>query len=83
MNLNEIEKGIDGEDLTGKVVIIRKDSLVSPYSEGDRRFLAKVGFGCKPGLIGRAVWGIFLVDGEECRMNRSDVEGIAVNQERS
>ena len=71
---------IDGQDLEGKVVVIRKSSLAKPYKEGPRLFKAVGGFGCSPSAIGRAVFGKFLHDGEECRWDRSDVEGILKEQ---
>ena len=39
-------------------------------------FLAQSGFGCSPDASGRAVYGQFLIDGEEVRFNRQDFIGI-------
>jgi hypothetical protein len=63
------------QDLTGKVVLIRKDVL-KPEWHYDRRFLVKGGFGALPHTMGKALMGTFLVDGESCRMSGWDVESV-------
>jgi hypothetical protein len=64
---------ISGQELEGKVVVIRKSSLAAAYKEQPRLFKANGGFGCSPHAIGRAVFGKFLHDGEECRWYRGDM----------
>lgn len=70
---------LSGLDLKGKVLVVRKDALAPEWRDKDRRFHATDGFGCSPVKMGRAVFGDFLLDGEHCRMNRSDFEGVAVD----
>lgn len=67
---------ITGIDLKGKTVLVRRDSFSPQYRDGDRRFKCAGGFGCSPTAIGTAVFGTFLSDGEEARINRSDVESV-------
>ena len=76
MDLNKVSGPITGIDITGKIVVLKKSSL-KPAFHGDRRFLAEGGFGAKPYLMGRAVFGKFLIDGEDGRIDRSDIEGLA------
>jgi hypothetical protein len=77
--LNEVSEKITGLELTGKTVVIRASALRPQFAETDRRFKCQGGFGCSPSAVGRAVFGTFLVDGEETRMDRGDIEGIAVH----
>lgn len=65
-----------GIDLTGKTVLILKSSLKPEWREGDRRFKVSGGFGAKPHTMGKALFGTFLVDGEEARMSGWDVESV-------
>jgi hypothetical protein len=65
-----------GIDLTGKTVLIRKEVLNEEFREGDRRFKVSGGFGAKPYTSGTALFGTWLVDGEECRMSGMDVEAV-------
>lgn len=71
---------LSGLDLKGKVLVVRKNALAAEWRDKDRRFHATDGFGCSPIKMGRAVFGDFLLDGEHCRMNRSDFEGVAADQ---
>jgi hypothetical protein len=80
-NINEISGPITDVNLTGKVVVVKKDFFNEQYAEGDRRFLAESGFGCNPSLMGKAVFGHFLDDGEKTRIERYDIEGLAANTE--
>ena len=48
---------------------------------GDRRFLALWGFGCSIEGPGRACYGVFLVDGERCRIDREDLVAVAEHQD--
>ncbi|MDL2293786.1 hypothetical protein LJC60_04060 [Ruminococcaceae bacterium OttesenSCG-928-D13] len=62
-----------GMSLLGKVVVISRASLSDEYPH--QLFFCKGGFGANPNPRGRAVYGVFLSDGEYCRLNRSDVVG--------
>lgn len=63
-----------GQDITGKFVLLHEDwfreSLQEHIKEHpeERVFLALGGFGCSPDTMGNAVFGMFVVDGEECRV---------------
>lgn len=81
MDINEISGSIQDVNLTGKVVVIKKEFFNEQYANGDRRFLATAGFGCNPSLMGKAVFGKFLDDGEETRIERYDIEGLAAHTE--
>lgn len=78
--MNEVTGKITGEDLTGRMVVIRASALKPEYKDQDRRFLCNGGYGCKPYLAGRAVFGIFQIDGEEARVDRGDIEGFAKDE---
>jgi hypothetical protein len=69
-------KPIMGVDLKGKTVLVRKSFFKPEYQDKDRRFKCEGGFGCHPDKIGTAVFGIFLLDGEEARISRGDIEGV-------
>src|SRR5208282_6500275 len=56
--------------------MVRKSFFKKDYRDKDRRFRCSGGFGCNPSSAGRAVFGTFLLDGEEARIDRGDVEGI-------
>jgi len=64
-------------DLHGKVVILTKEA----YSIPDRRFLCLNGFGCASYTSGHAVSGVFLCDGEQCRVEGYEVEALCDSQE--
>jgi len=66
---------ISGVDLTGKVVVLRAECYRGPDTE--RVFKCKGGFGCSPITIGTAVYGHFVFDGEETRVERYEVERLA------
>jgi hypothetical protein len=73
---------ISGEDLTGKVIVMRKGILSKQYDTiGNRLHTATGGFGCNPNAIGRAVFTKCLLDGEESRWNRGDFEGWITEDE--
>lgn len=72
-----------GIDLKGKTVLVRKSFFKPEYADKDRRFKCESGFGCSPDLAGRAVFGTFLLDGEEARINRSDIERVCEESELS
>jgi hypothetical protein len=69
------------EDLTDKVVIIGKEYL-RPEFHHDRRFMCQDGFGCKPYTIGKAIFGYYLIDGEQDRIEGFMVESIADDDEQ-
>lgn len=81
LELQEVNRTIPWTEgsIAGKVVIIRKSALLPEYQLMDRRFKASGGFGCNIDSIGNAVFGTWLVDGESCRQERFQVEGIAAN----
>ena len=67
-----------GENLAGKLIILRPTSLAPEYRTADCQLgYATGGFGCTPGAGGRAVYFRELYSGEECRWNIGDVLGIA------
>lgn len=57
----------------GEVVIIKKD-ILKPAFQADRRFEVLGGFGMNSFTTGRALFGKFLVDGEETRMSGYDID---------
>lgn len=68
----------DEEDYTGKLLIMRSDSLADEYKKGEfQYFYAKCGFGCSPTAVGRKVFGFFVSDGEKAQFERADFLGIA------
>ena len=68
----------DNDDYTGKLLIMRSDSLADEYKKGDfQYFYAISGFGCSPSANGRKVFGCFLSDGEKTYFQRADFLGIA------
>ena len=65
-------KLLDGSFL-GKYLVIHPTKLKIEFCK--RKFLvwrAEDGFGCAPGLIGRAVYATCVGDGESARWNRND-----------
>jgi len=79
--INAVVPGSSSEHYAGKVVVVRKAALAPAYQQMlDRRFLAAGGFGCNPSALGNAVFGMYLSDGEECRIERYEIAGVAVNQ---
>ncbi len=70
-------RGITGEDLEGKVIVIGPKSLKEEYwSQENQLWLATGGFGCDPNASGRAVYATCLIDGDENRWDRGNVVGI-------
>lgn len=67
---------IVGIDLKGKTVIVRKGYFKPEYQDKDRRFRCEGGFGCNPEAMGTAVFGVFLLDDEQARISRGDVESV-------
>lgn len=66
-------------DLTGKTVIFRQKYLSVPAIA--HPFLVKGGFGVSPHTSGTALFGTFLSDGEEARMEGYCVERLATDEE--
>jgi hypothetical protein len=66
-------------DLAGKTVV-----LSEKFYDGDtigRVFLCKGGFGCQVFLLGKAIGGEFIADGETCRVEGNEVERLATQEE--
>jgi hypothetical protein len=69
-------------DITDQYVMIRKGVLSPEYDHPEWRvFHAEGGFGCKPYLMGSAVFGQIVRDGEECRIERPWIERLATPEE--
>lgn len=69
-------------DLTGKVVVLDPKYLSSQYQALKwRLFRAEGGFGCSPETEGKAVFGTFLADGEEARMEGFMIQRFAVEDD--
>jgi hypothetical protein len=78
------EDCISGSNLhhyDGEIVVISSGHVMENWKEPFQKpefqlFLARGGFGCDPNKMGNAVFGTFLEDGEECRMERYQIVGI-------
>ena len=58
-------ESMSGQELTGKVLILKPSILANEYKFPDNQlFLATAGFGCSPSSLGRSIYGIFLKDNE-------------------
>lgn len=67
-----------GQDLKGKILILKPDILLDEYKTSDNQlFLALEEFGCSPNSLGRSIYGSFLKDGEYTSFCRQDFLGIA------
>lgn len=65
------------QDYTGKILVLRPNILKDQYkSPKNQLVLAQNGFGCSPTATGRKVFGVYLLDGEQCQYNRLDFIGI-------
>ncbi len=64
-------------DLKDKIVIVKSKCFKG--TEKERRFKCLKGFGCSPATTGTAVWGRFLIDGEECRIEGTQIEKLYVD----
>lgn len=70
-------QGSEDKDYTNQVVVYNPDALRPENKYADNQiFLARNGFGCKPGASGRAVYSTNLYTGEETRLNRPNILGI-------
>ena len=66
------------QNYEGQLLILKSSSLSEAYKKGDfQLFSANCGFGCSPTALGRKVFGMFLIDGEETNFSRNDFYGIA------
>ena len=66
------------QNYEGQLLILKTSALTEEYKKGDfQLFYANCGFGCSPTALGRKVFGMFLIDGEETNFSRSDFYGIA------
>jgi hypothetical protein len=73
---------INSLNLEGRVVVLSKRAVKPEYhAVVERVFEARGGFGCSPTAGGSAVFGTFLVDGENARFSRGDVERLATDEE--
>jgi len=67
-----------GEDITGKLVVIRPNVMHRDRRTADYQyFLADGGNGCRAEAIGRAIFGQNLYTGKRSRWERQDILGIA------
>ena len=65
------------ENYENQILVIKSESLDKNYrNAANQLFTAFSGFGCDPHKMGTAVYGEFLIDGEETRFERSDFLGI-------
>ena len=70
------------EDLTGRAVVIDAAELKPEYADPVLRvFAVSGGFGAKSFTRGNAVYGAFVYDGEQCRMEGWMVERFATDEE--
>lgn len=80
--MTEQELSIDGVDLEGKHVLLREDVLAPEWRDPTWRVaLAKGGFGCHPGLRGKAVLVEHVRDGDSSRFERYEIERLATPEE--
>lgn len=65
------------QDYTGQVVVLNPFVLRDQYKTPEYQLiLATGGFGCSPTARGRKVFGSYLKDGENARVQRSDIIGV-------
>jgi len=70
------------QNLEGKVVVLRKKIFKPEYRDIKYRvFKVTGGFGAYANTIGRALFGIHLIDGERARYDGFDVERLATEEE--
>ena len=73
---------ISGEDIKGKVAVLKLNTLKQQYQQAKfQLFAPDGGFGCSPTASGRRVYGTFLADGERASFYRQDFVGL-LNQEQ-
>lgn len=74
-------KGSSNQDYEGKVLVVRSGWFNDWSRKPENQlFLASCGFGCDPSKIGTAVFGKFLIDGEQTRLERYDFLGVLDEQ---
>jgi len=67
----------DFETVAGQVLVLKPDMLMDEYKAPESQlFLAQNGFGCVPTASGRAIFGEFLIDGEQAKFHRQDFLGV-------
>ena len=67
----------DFESVAGRVLVLKPETLMDEYKTPDCQiFLAQNGFGCVPTASGRAIFGEFLIDGEQAKFSRQDFIGV-------
>ena len=65
------------ESVADQVLVLKPEVLKDKYKSPEcQLFRAEHGFGCRPRASGRAIYGTFLVDGEQTRFNREDFLGV-------
>ena len=65
-----------GEDLEGRVLVMRESALAKPYRTFENRLhRATGGFGCSSSAVGSAIFATCLGDGEQTRWTRAHFEG--------
>ena len=68
------------QEISGRYVVLKRE-----YYKGDdpieRVFLCEGGFGCSDYTMGTAVIGIFVNDGSRHRVEGSEIERFATNEE--
>ena len=60
--------------LKGQIVLVRKEFCNNDVT--DRRFLCEDGFGCDTFTNGEGIFGKWLVDGEQDRINSRMIEEL-------
>lgn len=60
--------------IKGEIVILRKDRYLADLMNGDYRFKCSGGFGMQIDTMGTALFGVFMVDGEEARIHSHDID---------
>lgn len=72
-----VVEGSYREHFEGKILVLPISNFKQEYQRPEfQLFKAEAGFGCDPEKMGTAVFGKFLVDGEECRYRRNDFIGV-------
>lgn len=78
LNKDDVVANSSNEHYDDQVVVIKSEYFKPDYRSAKYQlFHAKGGFGCDPSKIGTAVFGYFLADGDEARVERYDILGIA------
>ena len=76
-DMKQCDSIYDFDDLAGRVLVLKPEVLKDEYKTPESQlFKAERGFGCNPRASGRAVFGTFMVDGEQARFSRQDFLGV-------